>query len=559
MNRIRGLITLLVIVSANSGAQQKKRVAVMNFEYGTVRTDVVQLFGGDQDVGKGLADLLVAKLVQDGTYSVIERKELDKVVAEQNFSASDRADPAAAAKLGRVLSVDAIIVGTITQFGRDDKSTTLGGSVLGGAALGNFTSRFGIGGIQKRAAKAAVGITARVVDTSTGEILAAVEGEGESMRSGTSLVGAGGSSEGGAGGTYDVSSSNFGQTLLGEAANRAVASLASQLEQSAQQLPTRTLTVEGLVADVSDKSLTFNVGTKGGVKVGDQMDVLRKVRDIRDPATGKVIRSIENKIGSVSITEADELSAVGTFTGSPDPKMGDVVKGQAGSAQAAAQSQAQKLPAQRQLGEPGGSTSAQSSGAGTAAVSLKKPGVVRLGVVAPQARMGQAEGADLSVAEPIRSLIMQSLSHPAMEVTPIMAWAPAQIDAEAKQKECGYILYSSISQKKAGGTGLLNKAMPMANLIPMVAVAKSASSVLSTAMTAASGAQAAQAAASSAASSVKAKNEVTFEYKLMAPGSTAPVLANTAKLKARADGDDVILPLVQQAAAAIIAEVSKAK
>ncbi|HTZ49647.1 MAG TPA: CsgG/HfaB family protein, partial [Verrucomicrobiae bacterium] len=51
----------------------KKRVAVLNFDYGTVKTEVIQLFGSDQDVGKGISDLLVQKLVQDGQFSVIER------------------------------------------------------------------------------------------------------------------------------------------------------------------------------------------------------------------------------------------------------------------------------------------------------------------------------------------------------------------------------------------------------------------------------------------------------------------------------------------------------
>jgi curli biogenesis system outer membrane secretion channel CsgG len=48
-------------------------------------------------VGKGISDLLVRHLVQDGTYSVIERKTMDKILAEQNFSNSDRADGAASA------------------------------------------------------------------------------------------------------------------------------------------------------------------------------------------------------------------------------------------------------------------------------------------------------------------------------------------------------------------------------------------------------------------------------------------------------------------------------
>src|ERR1700758_5211286 len=180
MRRHFHLIWVLVVsLSIPVVAQQKKRVAVLNFEYGTVQSAVAGIFGTNVDVGKGISDLLVQKLVQDGKYSIIERNALDKVLAEQNFSNSDRADSTTAAKIGRILGVDAVITGTITQFGRDDKNTT-----VGGAGFGNLTSKFGIGGAQKRDAKAAVAVTARMVDTSTGEILAAVTGTGESKRSG---------------------------------------------------------------------------------------------------------------------------------------------------------------------------------------------------------------------------------------------------------------------------------------------------------------------------------------------------------------------------------------
>src|SRR6185437_325367 len=129
------------------------------------------------------ADLLVDKLVQDGVYSVIERKELDKILAEQNFSNSDRADPSSAAKIAKVLGVDAIIVGSITQFGRDDKKTDVGGGALAGV-----TGRFGIGGVQKTKSTAVVQITARMINTSTAEIMASITSKSESSRQGTGIV-----------------------------------------------------------------------------------------------------------------------------------------------------------------------------------------------------------------------------------------------------------------------------------------------------------------------------------------------------------------------------------
>ncbi len=77
---------------------RKKRVAIFDFDYATVQTASAAAFGTNVDVGKGITDLLVKYLVQDGTYSVIERQALDKILAEQNFSNSDRANPNPAAK-----------------------------------------------------------------------------------------------------------------------------------------------------------------------------------------------------------------------------------------------------------------------------------------------------------------------------------------------------------------------------------------------------------------------------------------------------------------------------
>ena len=320
----RKTVSFAVVVTlwaAAAPAQQKKRVAIMNFDYATVQSEVASIFGTNQDVGKGIADLLVDKLVSDGTYSVIERKALDKILAEQNFSNSDRADPSSAAKIGKVLGVDAIIIGSITQFGRDDKSTAVGGGALGGV-----TGRFGIGGIKKSKATAAVAVTARMINTSTAEILASVTGRGESTRSGTGLIGAGGSSAGLGGGGLDMKSSNFANTILGEATSAAVTDVAKQLEQKASALPTIVTQVDGLVADVApDGTVTINVGSKDGVHVGDRLDIKRKVREIKDPATGKVIRRVEDSVGSITINDVDQQSAVGKFTGAGPAKVGDTV------------------------------------------------------------------------------------------------------------------------------------------------------------------------------------------------------------------------------------------
>ncbi len=305
--------------AAPAAPVSQKFVTVMNFDYGTVKTYVAQIFGSDQDVGKGISDLLVDKLLKDGKYRLIERSALDKILAEQNFSNSDRADANTAAKIGKVLGVDAIIIGSITQFGRDDQHTNVGG---GGYGLG----RFGLGGVNTSKAKAVVGITARIINVSTGEILVSVSGLGESTRSGTSLVGGGGGWTGGGGGGLDMGSSNFSNTILGEAVHKAVEDTGAKLDEQSAKIPARTFTFSGLVADASGNSLIINIGKKAGVKVGDKLIVTRQVRVVKDPTTGKVIKSVEDKIGDATVTEVDEDSATVTFSGTSAAKVGDVVK-----------------------------------------------------------------------------------------------------------------------------------------------------------------------------------------------------------------------------------------
>jgi curli biogenesis system outer membrane secretion channel CsgG len=298
---------------------RKKRVAVFDFDYATVQKYSDAAFGANIDVGKGIADLLVKHLVQDGTYSVIERKAMDKILAEQNFSNSDRANPNSAAKLGKLLGVDAIIVGSITQFGNDTKNTKIGG---GGGNWGGF----GIGGFSHKKSKAIVAVDARIVDIDTAEILGVADGKGESSRESTSMLGGGGNWHGWGGGAVDFGSSDFQQTILGEAVNNAVTQLSTGIIADNSKLQARTISVEGLVAAIDGGQVVVNVGAKAGLKVGDQLTVERVTKEIKDPATGKVLRRMATAVGVIKVTDVDDVSAVASVVSGSGFKVGDAVK-----------------------------------------------------------------------------------------------------------------------------------------------------------------------------------------------------------------------------------------
>lgn len=326
MRKVTSLAALLLLFSfAAAYAQQapaaprKKRVAIFDFDYATVHSNVAALFGQDIDVGKGISDLLVTYLVKDGSYSVIERKALDKIMAEQNFSNSDRANPNSAAKIGKLLGVDAIVVGSITQFGNETKNMNLGGA---GGALGGF----GLGGFGHKKSKAIVSLTARMVDVDTGEILAVAEGHGESQRESTSLLGGGGNWHGFGGGNADFGSSDFQSTIIGEAVKAAVEKTSTEVIADKDKLVARTVVVEGLVAAVDGGQIILNVGAKAGVKVGDQLNVERVSKEIKDPSTGKVIRRMSTVVGVVKVTDVDDISSVATSVTGTGFKTGDAVK-----------------------------------------------------------------------------------------------------------------------------------------------------------------------------------------------------------------------------------------
>jgi curli biogenesis system outer membrane secretion channel CsgG len=311
--------TAVLPASAQSAPPRRPRIAVMDFDYATVQSYSSAMFGTNVDVGKGIADLLVTGLVKDGSFSIIERKALDKIMAEQNFSNSNRADPNSAAKIGKLLGVDAILVGSITEFGNETKKTNLGGG--GGSWRG-----LGVGGIGHSNSKANVGINARLVNVDTGEILAVAEGTGQSSRSSTSMLGGGGNWHGFGGGNADFGSSDFQQTIIGEATKAAVDKLTADLVSDAPKVGVRTITVEGLVAAVDGGQIILNVGGKAGVKVGDQLSVMRVSKEIKDPATGQVIRRLSSPVGVVKATDVDDTSSVCTPVSGSGFKVGDQVK-----------------------------------------------------------------------------------------------------------------------------------------------------------------------------------------------------------------------------------------
>jgi curli biogenesis system outer membrane secretion channel CsgG len=199
-------LALAVVVPAGQAAAQSTRaaVAVMDFEYGSIDN-----WWGQYDIGKGMSDQVVDALVNDGSFRVIERKQLDTVLAEQDFAQSNRADPSAAtlAKIGKIKGVKYIISGSITKFATESR----GGAVR--------IKGIGLGG---KKAKSEVNLTARVIDVTSGEIVASVKGHGESSKGGGASFASGGFGAG-------TDSEEWRNSGLGDAQEKACNDFVAQL------------------------------------------------------------------------------------------------------------------------------------------------------------------------------------------------------------------------------------------------------------------------------------------------------------------------------------------
>jgi hypothetical protein len=179
----------------------------------------------------------------------------------------------------------------------------------------------------------------------------------------------------------------------------------------------------------------------------------------------------------------------------------------------------------------GGNSSGGAAIAG-ATMGAKRAGVVRVGVALTKT-VAAADYVDPSaLAGAVRNMLVSNLNGSTLEVVALEAQQTQGVESEAREKECDYVLYTTVVHKKGGGGGgfggFLKKSAAIAGGVVAPVEANRQGGV---------------------AGSLKAKDELTLEYKLQRGADS--VVANTLKAKAKSDGDDIISQLAGQAAEAV--------
>jgi len=282
---IFGLAFLLVFTSP---VYAKPRVAVMDFD------NKAQY--GDWRIGHGASDMLATELVKMGKYSVIERNKLASLLKEQDFGSSGRIDPTTAVKIGKVLGVDFVVTGAVTEYGQ---SSSGGGG--GGVHVG------------KKGYHAAVDV--RIINAATGEIVFADSAEHHDTSMSVRVFGIGG------GESFNEQKAT---KVLREAIEKVVAKMT--FEGSGGGAAIAAVTEEVMIADIDGSTVTLNQGKSAGLTVGQKVNVSRKGKEIKDPATGKVIRVKYKKVGSIEITNVADKYAEGKIVSGSGLAVGDIIK-----------------------------------------------------------------------------------------------------------------------------------------------------------------------------------------------------------------------------------------
>ncbi len=178
--------------------QTQQRVVVLDFDYSATSDSNYYLSYWRRGSAAGISDLVVNQLVNDGTYTVID----SSLVGERSGFVTD---VARAVAIGRELGVDYVIIGSVTEF--NVETETSGGSFLGIGARNRETT-------------ANVALTARMVSTADGSVVAVMQGEGSESDS---------SSSASIGGISAGSSENREDQLLSTAVEQAVTTLIADL------------------------------------------------------------------------------------------------------------------------------------------------------------------------------------------------------------------------------------------------------------------------------------------------------------------------------------------
>lgn len=260
----------------------KRKIAVIDFENKTAY--------GQRRLGTAASDILITELGKSGKFILVERAKIKKVLAEQQFGATGDVDSNTAARMGKILGVNAIVTGSISQFGVKK----------GGADYLLVQSK-------RTIAEATVDI--RVVDTETGQILYTDSGKGMARQKTGQFLGLG-------------TKAKYDETLEGEALRAAIVKFVDNIISQVNMKPWSCR-----VAEIVGQDIYLDAGQQSGLKKGTTLKLFHLGKEIISPTTGLVLGRTEEEIGILRVERHfGEDGSVAKLVRGKLPSPGDLCK-----------------------------------------------------------------------------------------------------------------------------------------------------------------------------------------------------------------------------------------
>jgi len=288
------IVGLILFISNLSFSQELPRIAVV----GITSSAPGYIWRSDSPLSLGATDLMINALLNANRFRVFERAKLDLLLQEQNFQHfSGLVDQTTAVKLGKMIGVDAILTGSITNI--------------------SFKKSEGIriGPIKVGKSYAKVVMTIRIIDVTTGEILFSTVQEEEASKSGISGVlpipipgGIGFSKQE----VVDVLSA---VELI---CNKVVLNFVAKIDK--KNIAVSSAPLEGYVVKVESTSsggiiqVYINLGESSGIQVGDEIRIYREGEVILDPKTNEVLDRELDLIAQAKVMKVKDKLSIAMVT-----------------------------------------------------------------------------------------------------------------------------------------------------------------------------------------------------------------------------------------------------
>jgi len=280
----------------------KKRLAVVKFED---KSGASWYSAGD--IGEGMSDMITTDLFKSGNFVMVERNAMENVMEEQKLGQTGLVTAGSAAKIGKLLGANAILVGSVTEFGPKKSEIEAGGwgtSKLTKGLISNV-------GLETQTVRVVVDI--RLIDTTTGEIILAETASAEKKSrninfSSWELP------------SFKMGGADFDGTLIGKATREAINNVVAKVSGTMKDVKW-----SGYVLKVEGQNVIINAGTETGIEKGMQMTVRGAAEEIED-AEGRIFIVPGDDIAEIEITTPlDKISRAKIISGSGVEKDSQVV------------------------------------------------------------------------------------------------------------------------------------------------------------------------------------------------------------------------------------------